>query len=237
MKISNNYEQYVENMQKLNMGEDFNNVREPYKEDFEKIYTEAKSNNVTLSNAKEYLNSLSKEELSTLQNFTRLVEEINVNTLDSEGAYNLLLHHYEKFDFNNDGIVSNGISKGISILPSNMPSTEQEAVISALNMMEDKQRFMTMMMLNPPNLKISENGTTITLVENQEQMDYKKIMERINRILNPLPGEKRSQVLLDNFTNFKDLFESKYQEIKSQSEQYHLEQQNNSKIFQAKFSN
>ena len=71
---------------------------------------------INTSNAKEYLQSLSKEELSTLQHYTLLVDDIDVDKLNDEGAYNLLLHHYEKFDFNNDGLVSNGIGNGISLI-------------------------------------------------------------------------------------------------------------------------
>ena len=65
--ISTNYEEHVDITKKLKMADSFYEVREPHKEAFEEIYNQAKEEKVTTSNAKEFLNSLSKEELGTLQ--------------------------------------------------------------------------------------------------------------------------------------------------------------------------
>jgi hypothetical protein len=109
VKITTKYEEHVSILKELQHDESFYEVREPFKEEFQKIHDDAKEKGINVSNAKEYLESLSKEELSTLQNYTLLVNEIEVDTLSDEGAYNLLLDHYEKYDFNNDGFVEDGI--------------------------------------------------------------------------------------------------------------------------------
>jgi lysine/ornithine N-monooxygenase len=114
-------------LKELKYDKSFYEVRKPYKEAFQKIYEDTKEKGVRISNAKEYLDNLSKEELSTLQNYTRLVHEINVDTLSNEGAYNLLLEHYEKYDFNNDGVVEDGEGKTIPLIPAHFSSTEKKA--------------------------------------------------------------------------------------------------------------
>ena len=99
MQINQAYTEHVNIVKDLKMSDSFYEVREPYKEGFEEIYNKAKDENVSMSNAKEFLSSLSKEELSTLQHFSGLADDIKVEGLSAEGSYNLLLNHYERYDF------------------------------------------------------------------------------------------------------------------------------------------
>ena len=133
-------------MKNLELHSDYSKVREPYKDDFEKIYEEAKSSDIKLSNSKEFLNDLSSEELSTLQNYARLVDEISVDELSDEGAYNLLMHFYEKYDFNNDGITEIGKAKALSMIPQNMEDDLKEAFVNAVNS-SDEDDMLSMMLL------------------------------------------------------------------------------------------
>lgn len=223
MNIINNYEQHVETTKKLNMSESFYEAREPHKAAFEEIYNQAKEEGVTISNAKDFLNSLSKEELSSLQHYTLLVDNVKVEDLNDEGAYNLLLHHYEKYDFDKDGLISNGIGKSTSLLPVNMPNEEKEVLVQTLNEMDEKERFLTMLMINPPKFQLMTDGT-MSASENDKSMNYEAIMKRINRILNPLPGEYRSSSLTDTMSTFKEMFEKNYEERLDQNE--YAKQQN-----------
>jgi len=233
MEIGTNYQQHVEITKKLKMSDSFYEVREPHKEAFEEIYHKAKDENVNISNAKDFLNSLTKDELSTLQNYTLLADEINVNSINDEGAYNLLLHHYEKYDFNKDGVVSNGIAKGGSLLPENMPPKEKTALVKTLNEMDEKDRFVSMMMLNPPHLIMSKDGA-ITTAFNNAPMDYNAIMKRIEKILNPQPGEVRSDSILKIFAKLKEMFHDNYEEKNNKKEQYHTQQKNDINVMKAK---
>lgn len=217
MQLQSNYDQHVALSKELKMNQDFINVREPYKEDFETIYSKAKESNITMSNAKEFLNSLTREELNTLQNYTRLADEINVGKLNDEGAYNLLLHHYEKFDFDNDGVVSDGISKTQTMLPPNMPYEDKKVLVETLNSMDEKDSFMAMMMIHPPKFKF-ENGEIIPDNSN-EIVTFKTIMENVNRILNPLPGEYSSPELKTLFEAFKERYEENYEAMQKEKGQ------------------
>ena len=235
MNIQSNYQEHVSIAKELKMGDSFYEVREPHKEAFENIYSQAKEENITMSNAKEFLNSLTKEELGTLQNYTLLADEINVDSLNDEGAYNLLLHHYEKYDFNKDGVVSNGISQGISLLPENMPNKEKAALVESLNEMDEKDSFVALMMINLPRLVLGEDGN-VTTKFNTDPMDYNAIMERIHRILNPQPGETRSAALLDTISRFQEIFKSNFEESNTKKEQYQAQQQSDTNILKAKIN-
>lgn len=235
MNISNNYEQHVEVTKKLKMSDSFYEVREPYKEGFESIYNKAKDEHVTMTNAKEFLNSLTEDELSTLQHYTLLADDINVSQLDNEGAYNLLLHHYEKYDFNQDGLISNGLGKSTSLLPVNMSNDEKEVLVMTLNEMPEKERFISILMLNPPKLQRLDDGT-ITAKENDSYMNYESIKNRIDRILNPLPGESSSPELKNTMRTFLEIFEKNIKEKNEQSEYLVQQYLNAAQIVKAKIS-
>lgn len=233
MPISNSYERHVAITKELNMHSDFTKVREPYKEDFEKIRQEAKDEKVNISNAKEFLNSLSQEELKTLQHYSGLANEINVGKLNDEGAYNLLLHHYEKFDFNNDGFISDADAMTQSLIPVNMPDTEKRALVKTLNEMDEKDSFITLMLINPLKFKVEINGQ-VKAVNLMNKNDYNSIIKRVNEIINPQPMSYSSDEIKDVFKVFKELFEKNYEEIKTQDSQVKNEIITNSNITKAK---
>lgn len=231
--VSTNYSQHVEIVKGLKMADSFYEAREPYKEAFEDIYQKAKDENVTVSTAKDFLNTLSKDDLSTLQNYTLLVNEIDVDSLNDEGAYNLLLHHYEKYDFDNDGFVQNGEAKMGELIPKNMPSDEKQAFVNTLNEMDEKDRFMALAFTFPLKLNIEGIAEDSS---NNEFYDYESIMKRIDRILNPLANEERSDELLSVFNIFKEAFEKNYNELVSQKEQLASQRNNNVSLTKAKLN-
>lgn len=235
MNVLNNYQQHVAISKQLKMEDSFYVIREPYKEDFEKIYTQAKEEGLNISNAKDFLNSLSKEEMSTLQHYTGLVDEISIGSISDEGAYNLLLHHYEKYDFDKDGLVSNGISKGQSLLPENMPNDQKEILVQTLNEMPEEDRFKALLMINPPRLIGLEGAFQVQ--ESRDYMDYKTIKERVNRILNPLPGEYASPEFQNLMSTFLDMFEKNIKENSKQREYVNQQYNNEAQLAKAKFSN
>jgi len=235
MPISNSYESHVAITKELKMNSDFLKVREPHKEAFEEIYNEAKNNKVNISTAKEFLNSLSKEELSTLQHYSGLADEIKVGKLNDEGAYNLLLHHYEKYDFDNDGFVMDGIAQTRTLIPTNMPDTEKKALVKSFNEMDEKDAFMSIMMINLPTSFKLENGELIPMMD--EHQNYDSIMKRINRIINPLPGEYSSPSLKAIMSTFKEIFEKNFNEIKEKEKNSKSEFNTNSEVFKAKLEN
>jgi hypothetical protein len=217
------------------MADSFYEVREPYKEGFEELYNKAKEENVSMSNAKDFLNSLTKDELSTLQHYTMLADNINVDSLDDEGAYNLLLHHYEKYDFNNDGLVSNGISKGMELIPSNMPKEEKEVFVKTLNEMNEKDRFVAMAMITPFTMLKEENGKIIQAASDK-RFDYDYIMNRLETLINPPSGAYTSEELKASLSLFKEALEKNYEERVQKKEELNANLSAQANIARAKIN-
>lgn len=231
----NSYEKHVDIVKNLKMADSFYEVREPYKEGFENLYNKAKDEKISISNAKDFLNSLSKEELSTLQHYTLLADEINVDELSDEGAYNLLLHHYEKYDFDGDGLISNGISVGMGFIPINIPNTDKEVLVESLNELDEKDRFLSMAILFPMPMLKEKNGEIIQ-VGHKEAFDYDFMMNRIEGILNPPPGAYTSPELKATFRLFQEILEKNHEESLQKKEQLNTDLSNQAYISKAKLN-
>ncbi len=210
MTTNTNYSEHVSIMKNLKMADSFYEVREPFKESFEKIYEEAQSQNVTVSNAKEFLNSLSKDELSTLQNYTRLVNEIDVDSLSDEGAYNLLVHHYEKYDFNKDGIVEDGIGKTQSLIPQSMDSTTKQALVETFNSMDFGEVMMASITMFPKNIKIVDGE----IVYSYQNYTYEDIKNSVETILDPKNKTHSTTEFKNTISSFFELLTKNYNKIK-----------------------
>lgn len=218
MEVTDKYTQHVNIMKDLKMSEGFHKVREPYKEDFEQINQKANTQDVKVSNAKEFLNSLSKDELSTLQNYAGLADEINVGNLSDEGAYNLLVHHYEKYDFNNDGIVENGAAKTSGLIPQSMPNDEKKALVETYNSMDSKDVLMASMLFFQPAQIV--NGQMVQT--SNKSFDYNSIKGEIERILHPDNKDQSNDRFKEVMKNFFEIFDRKYNNIQEQKEYYNI---------------
>jgi len=209
MKINQAYTEHVNIVKDLKMSDSFYEVREPYKKDFEGIYNKAKDENVNMSNAKEFLSSLSKEELSTLQHFSGLADDINVGGLSDEGSYNLLLNHYERYDFNNDGLVSSGIGNGIPLIPQNMSNSDKRTLVDTVNEMGMDNAFLGLSVIIFSNMTI--NGPT------NDRVDYGSISERMEDILNPANEKYSTEEFRESINNFWSAFQDNYNKKEEQS--------------------
>ncbi len=215
MDINTKYEEHMSIVKKLKYDESFYEVREPFKENFQKIHDDAKEKGINVSNAKEYLRSLSKEELSTLQNYTLLVNEIEVDILSDEGAYNLLLEHYEKYDFNNDGFIEDGVGKGTPIIPSHFSNTEKKALVDTFNSMEPGNMLsMASLLLAPMKLVDGE------IVSDPKRMQFDDIQKRVETILNPLNEKYSTQEFKDGSKLFWEKLMKNYSQIFEQKVYY-----------------
>ena len=217
MNITTKYEEHVAIVKELQYDKSFYEVREPFKDEFQKIHDDAKEKGINVSNAKEYLKSLSKEELSTLQNYTRLVNELDVDTLSDEGAYNLLLEHYEKYDFNNDGFVEDGVGKGIPLISSHFSNTEKKALVDTFNSVGPKNMLMMATLLMPP-LKFVDGELT----PDSKSMQFNDIQKRVEAVLDPKYKKNSTQEYKDNVKLFwKELMQN-YQKIREEKAYYRL---------------
>ncbi len=210
MTTNTNYSEHVSIMKNFKMADSFYEVRAPFKDSFEEIYAQAQEEKVTITNAKEFLNSLSKEELSTLQNYTRLVNDIDVDSLSDEGAYNLLLHHYEKYDFNNDGFIENGEAQTKSLIPQSLDNDTKRALVETFNSMEFGDVMMASLALMPQTIQFVDGE----IVDTYQNYTYEDIVQNIETWLNPKNSSSSSAEFKSTIGNFLELFTQNYNKIK-----------------------
>jgi hypothetical protein len=166
-----------------------------------------------------------------------LWDKIDISKLDDEGAYNLLLYHYEKFDFNNDGVVSDGVTMTETLLPTNMPSDDKEILVQTLNEMTEFESFMALSMIRMPKVivvDIADDGSIKYRSNESIRMTYDVIKDRVDNILNPPPEAYSSPELKDNMRKFLELFEKNYEQNMEQKEQIKHQNRNNTQLVKAK---
>ncbi|MFT5661484.1 MAG: hypothetical protein ACI9TV_002130 [Sulfurimonas sp.] len=212
MQTSSSYQSYLNSMKDYKVSQGRKDYQAPFADKFESIYEKAKKEDIGLSNAKDFLQNLSASELQTLQKFSGLADKVNTDTLSAEGAYNLLLHDNEHYDFNNDGVAEVGIGKKMLPIPINMPTDVRDAYISAMNALDDKDRLMAgMLSLDPVHLKAVVNNEPYT----PTKMDYNYLKSSVENILNPPPGAYTSEETKISIQKFWNAFDSNYKGDKS----------------------
>ncbi len=229
MQINQAYTEHVNIVKDLKMTDSFYEVREPYKEGFEEIYNQAKEENVNISNAKEFLGTLSKDELDTLQHFSGLADNINVEGLSDEGSYNLLLNHYERYDFNNDGLVTSGIGNNLPMIPQNMSNSDKKALVDTVNEMGMDNAFLGLSAIIFSNMTI--NGPT------NDRVDYGTIKERMEDILNPKNEKYSTAAFRESINNFWSAFQDNYNKNEEESTYVQNNTLRDSNLIKAKILN
>lgn len=190
METKTAYQSYLNAMQNYQIPQGRKDYQAPFANEFEAIYNKAKDESVNLSNAKEFLQTLSQEEMKTLKNYSGLAEAVDIGVISSEGAYNLLLHDNEQYDFNNDGVAEVGKGKHMLPIPTNMPSDVRDAYISAMNSLKDEDKLMMMSLTFDParlNSMINNKPYEPTTI------DYNFLKNQVDNILNPKNGSYASQ--------------------------------------------
>ena len=229
MQINQAYTEHVNIVKDLKMSDSFYEVREPYKEGFEEIYNKAKDENVNMSNAKEFLSSLSKEELSTLQHFALLADNINVEVLSDEGSYNLLLNHYEQYDFNNDGLVSSGRGNFIPLIPQNMSNSDKKALVDTVNEMGMDNAFLGLSAIIFSNMTI--HGPT------NDRVDFGSISERMEQLLSPENKKYSTPEFRESINSFWTAFQETYAKRDEQSSYIQNKLSNDNSLNKARIFN
>ena len=207
METSAMYLDYVNDMKHYQTTQGRKEYQAPYSSSFETIYNQAKEEDIKLSNAKEFLQNLSQNELTILQKYSGLAEAIDIGALSAEGAYNLLMHDNEQYDFNNDGVAEVGIAKKMLPIPTNMPSDVRLAYIEALNSLDDKDRLMAVTLTFDSAKLISQiNNTPYT----PTTIDYAFLQQRVQERLHPTQGAYTSEEIKQSTQAFWDAFTSAY---------------------------
>ncbi|PQO44676.1 hypothetical protein [Blastopirellula marina] len=113
----------------------------------------------------QFLQSLSKSELATIQHVQRLADPIRVDGLNEEGALNLLIPPPAQVDLNFDGLTQTGKGLGIrfpdSRTPKNVADAWEEATADLSP--QDKMHYELQMKLPVlfANIEIDENGAFV----------------------------------------------------------------------------
>lgn len=137
METSTAYSNHVNIVKDLHLYNTLNKRQRENEKQFEEIYERAKDVDVKLDTAKDFLNDLSRSELRTLQRFEGLADPIDIDVLSDEGAYNLLVHRYEKYDWNDNGTTEIGEARVLMSIPKHMDDEAKKTWVKALNTMGD----------------------------------------------------------------------------------------------------
>jgi len=205
METSSAYINNVNLLKQLHTTSDRQKMQAPFANDFEAIYKKAMEKDVKVDNAKSFVSSLSEDERYTLQKYTGLVDTVNTSDMSDEGAYNLLMHDYEKYDFNGDGAVQDGIGNMAPIIPAGMSDDIKSAYVSSLNSLGDGDRLMAMTLsFDMGRLTSQINGTPYK----PEPINYQSLSSRVDSILNPTPPAFSSDEVKKAIKAFWDKFQA-----------------------------
>ena len=215
MDTNTAYQNYMASIQNYQIPQSRKEYQAPFARQFEAIYDKAQNANIDLSNAKEFLASLSQSELRTLQKYSGLADAVDVGALSAEGAYNLLMHDNEQFDFNNDGTAEVGAAKRGLAVPINMPQEVKDAYIDAMNSLSGSDR-MTAMILTFDTARL--NSVINNTPYNPVKMDYEYLKNQVESRLNPTNGAYTSEEAKASISRFWDAFNASYNGDKTQSQ-------------------
>ncbi len=109
---------------------------------------------------KSFLQKLSTEQLSAIQQVQHLADPIRVSNLTEEGALNLLLPPDTQVDMNNDGLTSVGIAQTIRFPDSQTPTAVRDAWEIASADLDDTQVSIYRLMLSRHMASIDGIGHT-----------------------------------------------------------------------------
>lgn len=127
---------------------------------------------------KEFLQSLSKEDMKLIQKIHCLADPIEIETLSFEGAHNLLLTHSAAKDVDDNRVVEIGAGKTLPFPPANAPDNVKKAWDEAVKGMSLRERMMAEAMFW--SIELAENVKTdstgrITGFYSPNDPEYKNI--------------------------------------------------------------
>ncbi|WP_236621384.1 hypothetical protein [Rhodopirellula sallentina] len=118
---------------------------------------------------KSFLNTLSTDELKTVQNVHWLADSIDVNSLTEEGALNLLIPPAAQVDLNRDGLTQSGLAYGIRFPDSTTPKPVADAFDAATAGLSEMDRSLHVLHMKMPvllaNIHLNSDGTFSHQVE------------------------------------------------------------------------
>lgn len=246
MENSIDYVNHVNIVKELNQYTTIRENQRPHEKAFELVYEKAKEADVKLDTAKDFLHELSRAELRTLQKFEGLADPINLDNLTNEGAYNLLVHTYEKYDWNNDGSTEIGEARVLMSIPQNMDDLTKRAWVKTLNGMGDDfmaTSVLTMSLNDEYNTrriaqhlsqmseselaKMQESANydikkfieeTLSKPYNPKMITFQDILDKVNGVINGTDGGQASAEMIQSAQHLKEELLKAYQEVEAENQ-------------------
>jgi len=251
MENSIEYTNHKNIVKELNIYNDITREHKRVNKDaFESIYDKVKESDVKVNTAKDFLSTLSRSEMSTLRKYDSLADTINIDILTNEGAYNLLMHEYEKYDFDGDGAIMDGAAKTLSLVPQNMDDEAKKTWVKALNAMGDDWMSIAVvsMGLNDEYVKrsIAENfskmsDSQIDKMQGSASFDIRAfvdetlskpytpktitildILDKANGIIDGSDGGYSSPELIKSMERLKEALETAYTQVQDEAKEEKL---------------
>lgn len=146
-----------------------------YSTSFEKLIDKAVSQKA-YDNPKRFLQSLSGQELKTLQHMHSLAAPINPANLSEEGALNLLLSPGHAKDIDNDGFQMVGLAKTWTFPPVNAPDSVKQAWDKTTANMSESD-IMKLQGSFLPFIKVDGSDSKIAFIK--PDADYSAIIQKV----------------------------------------------------------
>lgn len=138
------------------------------KQDFKEILVEAYRNEAYLD-PRDYLKTLSTDDLRAIQQVQSLADPIDVSKLSDEGAMNLLLPPDAQIDSDKNGLTTVGVANTIRFPDSNTPKAVRKAwEVATANLSERDRGILTLQMFSAvsnANMKFDAQGNWIGSAE------------------------------------------------------------------------
>ncbi len=167
------------------------------------------------SSAKDFLNSLSAQELTLIQKANSLADNIYVNDLSTEGAQNLLSQPdgSDRVDLNNDGIVEVGAGRTIQFPPVNAPQHVKDAWLKSIEGMDEGEVMMLQL-----SLHLSVYGANIEGIPKKTPLSPEQQWSEqgISELFNKLYGSLEFRVNREGWTEHNLMLKDFYQRFEQQ---------------------
>ncbi|MCC6510535.1 MAG: hypothetical protein IT423_15645 [Pirellulaceae bacterium] len=155
---------------------------EEVRQDYEAILLDAYSKG-GYANPIQYVQTLTRDQLKTVQQVHHLAEPIHTASLSTEASLNLLLPPGAQVDANHDGLTAVGAGMLIGFPNSNTPADVRDAWEAAIENVPERDRLtyelQMMMPLVTANLKVDENGQFVRSVQPND-VDWTNPMNSAN---------------------------------------------------------
>ncbi len=183
------------------------NISEQGISNFSDILQQAKTSD---KSAKQFLSELSSEQLKLVQKANGLADKINITTLSTEGAQNLLSQPdgTDRVDLNNDGFVEVGVAKTIQFPPVNAPQHIKNAWDKATEGLSEIDKATLEL-----SLHITVYGVNIEGVEKPQPLHPSQqwSAQGLNGFFNDLYGNLEFRVGREGWTDYNKMLERVYQ--------------------------